>query len=110
MLRRHGEGKEMDTFSRIRSRALGVSSIATMLLVACSSTPPPQTSTQVQTPAQVQADQVPIPTTASEVRGPAAGPMTKSYVQTVGRMAYAEKEMLLQKKLKQLEAETPQKN
>jgi hypothetical protein len=36
----------------------------------------------------VQAQQVPIPTTAAEVRGPAAGPMTKAYVQMVGRMAY----------------------
>jgi hypothetical protein len=34
------------------------------------------------------AQQVPIPTTAAEVPGPAAGPMTKAYVQTVGRMAY----------------------
>jgi hypothetical protein len=36
----------------------------------------------------VQAQQVPIPQTAAEVRGPAAGPMTKAYVQMVGRMAY----------------------
>ena len=35
-----------------------------------------------------QAQQVPIPTTAAEVRGPAPGPMTKAYVQMVGRMAY----------------------
>jgi len=35
-----------------------------------------------------QAQQVPIPTTAAEVRGPAAGPMTQAYVQMVGRMAY----------------------
>ena len=35
-----------------------------------------------------QAQQVPIPTTAAEVRGPAQGPMTKAYVQMVGRMAY----------------------
>ena len=37
----------------------------------------------------VQAQQFPIPTTAAEVLGPAAGTaMTKEYVQTVGRMAY----------------------
>src|SRR5438876_11601372 len=36
-----------------------------------------------------QAQQVPIPTTAAEVPGPAAGnTMTKAYVQMVGRMAY----------------------
>jgi hypothetical protein len=34
------------------------------------------------------AQQVPIPQNAAEVRGPAPGPMTKSYVQMVGRMAY----------------------
>jgi len=37
--------------------------------------------------ANVQAQQVPIPQTAAEVPGPAPGPMTKSYVQMVGRMA-----------------------
>ena len=36
----------------------------------------------------VQAQQVPIPTTAAEASGPASGPMTKAYVQMVGRMAY----------------------
>src|SRR5208283_5054614 len=36
----------------------------------------------------VQAQQVPIPQTAAEVLGPAPGPMTKAYVQMVGRMAY----------------------
>jgi hypothetical protein len=36
----------------------------------------------------VQAQQVPIPRTAAEVLGPAPGPMTKAYVQMVGRMAY----------------------
>jgi len=36
----------------------------------------------------VQAQQVPIPQTAAEVPGPASGPMTKAYVQMVGRMAY----------------------
>src|SRR5271167_4410972 len=36
----------------------------------------------------VRAQQVPIPQTAAEVTGPALGPMTKDYVQTVGRMAY----------------------
>ncbi len=36
----------------------------------------------------VHAQQVPIPQTAAEVRGPAPGPMTKAYVQLVGRMAY----------------------
>jgi hypothetical protein len=37
----------------------------------------------------VQAQQVPIPTTATEVPGPASGTaMTKAYVQMVGRMAY----------------------
>jgi len=35
-----------------------------------------------------RAQQVPIPTTAAEVSGPAPGPMTKAYVQMVGRMAY----------------------
>ena len=36
-----------------------------------------------------QAQQFPIPTTAAEVPGPAAGnTMTKAYVQMVGRMAY----------------------
>jgi hypothetical protein len=35
-----------------------------------------------------QAQQVPIPTTAAQVPGPASGPMTKAYVQMVGRMAY----------------------
>src|SRR6476660_7006504 len=36
-----------------------------------------------------RAQQVPIPTTAAEVPGPAAGnTMTKEYVQMVGRMAY----------------------
>ena len=36
-----------------------------------------------------QAQQVPIPTTASQVPGPASGTaMTTAYVQTVGRMAY----------------------
>ena len=36
----------------------------------------------------MQAQQVPIPQTAAEVPGPAPGPMTKAYVQMVGRMAY----------------------
>ena len=36
----------------------------------------------------VQAQQVPIPQTAAEVRGSAPGPMTEAYVQMVGRMAY----------------------
>src|SRR5271157_5342323 len=36
----------------------------------------------------VQAQQVPIPQTAAEVSGPATGPMTKAYVQMVGRVAY----------------------
>jgi len=36
----------------------------------------------------VQAQQVPIPQTAAEVSGPAPGPMTKTYVQMVGRLAY----------------------
>ena len=35
----------------------------------------------------VHAQQVPIPQTAAEVRGPAPGPMTKAYVQLVGRIA-----------------------
>jgi hypothetical protein len=36
-----------------------------------------------------QAQQIPIPTTAAEVPGPAAGTaMTTAYVQSVGRMAY----------------------
>ena len=39
--------------------------------------------------ANSQAQQVPLPTTAAEVPGPAPGTaMTKDYVQTVGRMAY----------------------
>ncbi len=36
----------------------------------------------------LHAQQVPIPQTAAEVRGPALGPMTKAYVQMVGRTAY----------------------
>jgi hypothetical protein len=37
----------------------------------------------------VQAQQLPIPTTAADVPGPAPGTaMTKPYVETVGRMAY----------------------
>ena len=36
----------------------------------------------------LQAQQVPIPQTAAEVPGPTPGPMTKAYVQKVGRMAY----------------------
>ena len=36
-----------------------------------------------------QAQQVPLPTTAAEVPGPASGTaMTKEYVQMIGRMAY----------------------
>jgi hypothetical protein len=35
-----------------------------------------------------QAQQVPIPQTAAEVPGPVVGPMTKEYVQMMGRMAY----------------------
>ena len=38
--------------------------------------------------ASAQQPQVPIPQIASEVPGPALGPMTPAYVQTVGRMAY----------------------
>ena len=38
--------------------------------------------------ANMHAQQVPIPQTAPEVSGPALGPMTKSYVEMVGRMAY----------------------
>jgi len=39
--------------------------------------------------ATAQAQQYPIPTTATEVPGPASGTaMTKAYVQSVGRMAY----------------------
>jgi hypothetical protein len=38
--------------------------------------------------AGAQGPQVPIPQTASEVTGPALGPMTPAYVQAVGRMAY----------------------
>jgi len=34
------------------------------------------------------AQQVPIPQTAAEVSSPAPGPLTKAYVQMVGRMAY----------------------
>jgi hypothetical protein len=37
---------------------------------------------------KLQAQQVPIPQTAAEVPGPAPRPMTKAYVQMVGRMAY----------------------
>lgn len=36
----------------------------------------------------LNAQQVPIPQTAAEVPGPALGPMSKAYVQMVGRMAY----------------------
>jgi hypothetical protein len=38
--------------------------------------------------APVHAQQVPIPQTAAEVPGPASGPMSKAYVQMVGKMAY----------------------
>ena len=38
--------------------------------------------------ANVQAQQVPIPKTAAEVPGSVVGPMTKEYVQMMGRMAY----------------------
>jgi hypothetical protein len=34
------------------------------------------------------AQQIPIPTTAAEVSGPAPGPITKAYIQMVGRLAY----------------------
>jgi hypothetical protein len=36
----------------------------------------------------IQGPQIPIPQTATQVPGPVFGPMTKAYVQTVGRMAY----------------------
>ena len=36
----------------------------------------------------LQAQQVPIPQTAAEVPGPTLGPMTKAYVQMMGRVAY----------------------
>jgi hypothetical protein len=39
-------------------------------------------------PGNVQAQQVPIPQTAAQVPGPLLGPMTKDYVQSVGRTAY----------------------
>lgn len=55
-------------------------------LISCNATPPPP---QTQTQTQVQGNQIPIPTTAAEVSGPAPGnAMTKEYVQMVGRMAY----------------------
>ncbi len=38
--------------------------------------------------ANAQAQQVPIPATVAQVPGPASGPMTKAYVQMLGRMAY----------------------
>lgn len=38
--------------------------------------------------ADLQAQQVPIPTTAAEVPGPTSGPTTQASVQMVGRMAY----------------------
>src|SRR5271166_4682731 len=44
--------------------------------------------TEATLAANVQAQQVPIPQTPAEVPGPAPGPMTKAYVQMVGRMAY----------------------
>jgi hypothetical protein len=54
-----------------------------VMLVGCSSAP------ARPTPIHVQAQQIPIPTTAAEVPGPAPGTaMTKEYVQSVGRMAY----------------------
>jgi hypothetical protein len=57
-------------------------------LNACGTAP----TTTEQHPAEAvasSAQQVPIPTTAAQVPGPAAGTaMTKEYVQTVGRMAY----------------------
>lgn len=36
----------------------------------------------------LRGQQVPIPQTATDVSGPVGGPMTKAYVQMVGRMAY----------------------
>src|SRR5271165_6398585 len=79
----------MNISSSIRSGLAGVLSVATMLLVACTSATPPQTSTQAQTPAQLQPQQVPIPTTAAEVPGPVPGnKMTTAYVQFAGHMAY----------------------
>ena len=57
-------------------------------LNACGTAP----TTTEQHPAEAvasSAQQVPIPTSAAQVPGPAAGTaMTKEYVQTVGRMAY----------------------
>ena len=47
------------------------------------------TALGVLAPARLFAQQFPMPTTAAEVPGPAAGnTMTKEYVQMVGRMAY----------------------
>ena len=54
--------------------------LASLTLICC-------TASFIQV-ANAQGDQVPIPQTASEVPGPALGPMTTAYVQTVGRMAY----------------------
>jgi hypothetical protein len=46
------------------------------------------TATIAMLATRAQAQQVPIPQTAADVPGPAPGPMTKAYVQMVGRMAY----------------------
>jgi hypothetical protein len=59
--------------------------VLTASLMSCNSRP----SSQPPAQAQVQQVQVPIPTTAGEVPGPATGTaMTKEYVQMIGRTAY----------------------
>ena len=62
--------------------------LAALSLVGCQTNKPTAETAKTQ-PQTLPAGQVPIPTTAAEVPGPATGTaMTKEYVQTVGRMAY----------------------
>src|SRR5882757_3927463 len=71
--------------TRRHNLAAALTCLLMAALVTCSATPPPQTPTKTD----AQAQQVPIPTTAAEVPGPAPGTArTKEYVQMVGRMAY----------------------
>ncbi|HMD98088.1 MAG TPA: DUF1254 domain-containing protein [Terriglobia bacterium] len=71
-----------------RMSVVAISRVIVAMLGACSSKPPASQTSTSQTAAKAGPEQVPIPTTAAEVPGPAPGPMTKAYVQMVGRMAY----------------------
>ncbi len=64
------------------ARQAGAISIAYLMMATAV---PAQTTPN---PGDAQNTQVPIPQKAAEVPGPALGPMTPAYVQTVGRMAY----------------------